>query len=684
MTGGPLASTESSILLTPTSIGPVSVRNRIVSTAHSTRYTSAGIPTDRYLKYQEEKARGGVGLITVGGSAVVSRESAPAFGNIAMYKKAVVPALADIVAACHRHGSKVFIQLTHLGRRTDDHSADWLPTVSSASMREPAHRSYPKQAESWDLDRIEADFVVAAEHAREAGLDGIELEHYGHLLDAFASPWHLANLPEDKRAEAETFPLRVIRAVKKVTRDDMALGVRMSVDERREGGLSIESAVILLQNYIDAGIDFVNVIVGTIESQSRMTHVIPGAGKRSAPFLETVAQIKRAVKIPVIHAAKIDEISTAEHALESGVLDLVGMTRANIADPHLVKKLAEGRSEEIRPCVGARYCLEGGATGGVVCFHNPAVGREATLFHEITHRAPAPRRVVIVGAGPAGLEAAHVAAKLGHKVTLFEAASGPGGQLGTVARLERKRDFAGALDWRMEQARLYGVKFEFGVFADEADILALEPDVVILATGGVPREADAIGIDGSRFIDSIWELFERPVQQRQRTLIFDDEGRYASLDALELLAKTSDRVTYVTPERTVGIDVGSLNFADYQAEFDKYSVEYKLSRRLNAVSLVEDRVLKADLMSDAGQIVESVECDQIFYAGGTWPNDELYEALCVQSSNQGRIDQDAFIEARPQPAVEDAGFRLYRLGDAVSSRNVHAAFVDAHRIALGI
>ena len=220
-------------LLTPYSLAGLQLRNRIVSTAHSSRYTSGGIPTERYRLYQEQKARGGIGLVTLGGSAVVGRDSAPAFGNITMYKDEVVAPLARITESCHDHGSGVMIQLTHMGRRTDDHTSDWLPTVSSASMREPAHRSYPKAAEPWDLDRIVSDFTSAAQRARAAGLDGIELEHYGHLLDAFASPWHLSKLSPEDRSLAAELPKRVIRAVKEVTGEDMVLGVRMAVDEAR-------------------------------------------------------------------------------------------------------------------------------------------------------------------------------------------------------------------------------------------------------------------------------------------------------------------------------------------------------------------------------------------------------------------------------------------------------------------
>lgn len=674
-------------LLSPYQLAGLNLKNRLVSTAHSSRYTSEGIPTERYRAYQEQKARGGVGLVTLGGSAVVSRDSPPAFGNITMYKDEVVDPLARVVESCRTYGSGVFLQLTHLGRRTADHTGDWLPAVSSASLREPAHRAYPKTAESWDEDRIVSDFASAAERAKAAGVDGIELEHYGHLLDAFASPWHLSKLSPDDRARAAQLPERVIRAVADVIGDDMVLGVRMAVDERRPDGLGIDAAHALLSRYVELGIRFVNVIVGTIESATRLSEVIPGAGRKSAPFLETVAEVKRAhPDLTVLHAAKIDDVATARHAISNGVVDLVGMTRATIADPYLVTKIRERREHDIRPCIGARYCLEGGATGGVVCVHNPAVGRERHLYHEIDTTARRCRKVVVVGAGPAGLEAAHVAAKRGHDVTVLEASSEPGGQVNLLVANDRRRDLAGAVDWRVDQARQHGVEFRFGVLADEKVVLGLKPDVVVVATGGLARTPHEAGLHLAEQVEDIWTVFEQPRRRYGTVLLFDDDGRYPSLDAVEVLAKAGNAVVYASPERSVGVEVGALNFADFQATFDRHDVTFALTRGLGAVERREDGRMTATLETEAGAPAERIICDTVFYAGGTSPNDELYQALRVRSSNGGRVDYDAFIRGDPQPQQRDpdSPFALYRVGDAIASRNMHAAILDAHRLALGM
>lgn len=661
------------------------VKNRIASTAHSMRYTLNGMPTDRYVRYNAEKARGGVGLIVVGGSAVVSPDSTPAIGNVVMYRDEVVEPLSRVGEAIHEHAGKALIQLTHMGRRTVDHIGSWLPTVSSAPMREPSHRSFPKQAESWDLDRIVEDFGSAAARACAAGLDGVQLGHFGHLLDAFVSPWHLDQLPAEERALMRGFPLRVIRAVRQSLGEQALLGVRMAVDELRPDGLHLDEAMEVLSGYVEAGVDFVDVVVGTIESSARMNGVIPGTGAKSAPFLETVRAVKQRAGVPVLHATKIHDVVTARRAVEDGIMDLVGMTRPNIADPHLVSKVRAGREQEIRPCVAANQCLEGGSTGGVICVHNPATGREATHLHEVETVRSRSRRVAVVGAGPAGLEAAHTAAQLGHDVTVFEQNPEPGGQVRLISHNDRRQDFQKIIDWRFRQGEAHGVNFRFGR-RPAAEELRECYDAVIVATGGRPPTATGLGIPGDELVSSLWSVFDDPSRHHGEVVLFDDEGRYASLDALELLAKAGNRIAYVTPERAVGVEVGNMNFAAYQRVFDRHEVTSHLSRRLGAVEDAPAGRMTAVLCTDAGAAAQRLVCDCLVYAGGTVPEADVYLALRESSRNKGAVDYPAFITGGTQAktACGPGEFDLFRIGDAVSSRNLHAAVLDGHRIALGL
>ena len=227
-------------LLQPFRLKNITLRNRVVSTSHEPSYTEDGMPKRRYRLYHEEKAKGGVGLTMMGGSAVVAPDSPAAFGNLHLYKDEIVPWLRELAYGVHEHGAAVMCQITHLGRRTSNYDGDWLPVVAPSAIREPAHRSFPKAAEEWDMDRIVRAYADATARCREAGLDGIELEAYTHLLDSFWSP--LTNHRDDEYGMGSLedrlrFPLRVIRAVREAAGPDFVVGIRMSLDEDMPDGL---------------------------------------------------------------------------------------------------------------------------------------------------------------------------------------------------------------------------------------------------------------------------------------------------------------------------------------------------------------------------------------------------------------------------------------------------------------
>ncbi len=295
-----------------------------------------------------------------------------------------------------------------------------------------------------------------------AGLDGIELEAYGHLLDQFWSP--LTNdldAPYGGSLENRMrFSFDVLRAIRARCSDDFIVGVRYSGEERLPGGIARDEGLEIARRLRDSGlIDFLNVVRGHIDTDAGLTDVIPIQGMPSAPHLDFAGEVRAATGFPTFHAARINDVATARHAIASGKLDMVGMTRAHIADPHIVQKIIEGREDDIRPCVGANYCLDRIYQGGAAyCIHNPATGRELEMPHTIVP-ARSTRRITVVGAGPAGLEAARVAAERGHAVTVFEAADEPGGQIRLTALQERRREMISIVHWRMEQCEKRGVAF---------------------------------------------------------------------------------------------------------------------------------------------------------------------------------------------------------------------------------
>ncbi|MGB3246222.1 MAG: N-methylproline demethylase, partial [Sulfitobacter sp.] len=376
-------------LLQPFQLKHLTLRNRIMTTSHEPAYPVDGMPKERYAAYHGERAKAGVALAMTAGSATVSRDSPPVFNNILAYKDEVVPWTRQLTDAVHEHGCAVMIQLTHLGRRTGWNKGDWLPSISSSKHREPAHRAFPKLIEDWDIDRIITDFADAAERMQAGGMDGIELQVYGHLLDQFWSP--LTNdltgpYGADTLENRLRFPMDVLGAVRKRVGTGFIVGFRYTADEAQKGGITPEEGIKISKLLAATGqLDFLNVIRGRIQTDPAMTDVIPVQGMKSAPHLDFAGEVRRATGMPTFHAARIPDVATARHAIQAGLLDMVGMTRAHMADPHIVRKIMEGREDDIRPCVGATYCLDRiYQAGEALCIHNPATGRELTMPHQIS------------------------------------------------------------------------------------------------------------------------------------------------------------------------------------------------------------------------------------------------------------------------------------------------------------
>ena len=301
----------------------VSLRNRLISTAHEPAYTEGGLPKERYRLYHAEKARGGIGMTMIGGSSVVAPDSPQAFGNIELWRDESVRWLKELADDVHAHGAAVMIQITHLGRRTSWAAGEWLPILAPSSIREPAHRAYPKAMEDWDIERVIGAYADAAEKVAEAGLDGIELEAYGHLIDQFWSP--LTNRRDDEHGGSldnrMRFGGRVIAAVRERVGPDFALGVRMVCDEDLPGGIDREEGLSIAGRLAASGaIDFVNVIRGHIDTDEGLSRVIPGMGARSAPHLGFAGEVRGHARLPVMHAARIQDVATARHAIEGGLL----------------------------------------------------------------------------------------------------------------------------------------------------------------------------------------------------------------------------------------------------------------------------------------------------------------------------------------------------------------------------
>ncbi|GAB0113546.1 oxidoreductase [Acidisoma sp. C75] len=669
-------------LLQPYRLKHLTLRNRIMTTAHEPAYAEDGMPKARYRAYHVARAKGGIALTMTAGSASTSRDSPPVFNNVLAYKDEVVPWMRDLADACHEHGAVVMIQLSHLGRRTRWDKGDWLPVVSPSHHREAAHRAFPKKIEDWDITRIIKDYGDAAERMQAAGLDGIELEAYGHLLDQFWSP--LTNTLDAPYGGAlgdrMRFTFEVLREIRRRVGANFILGVRYTADEAQQGGLDRQDGLAISHSLVNSGlVDFLNIVRGHIDTDPGLTDVIPIQGMPSAPHLDLAGEIRAETRAPTFHAARVSDVATARHALQSGKVDMIGMTRAHMTDPDIVAKIVAGREADIRPCVGANYCLDRIYQGGAAfCIHNAATGREETMPH-VNPRAERARKIVIIGAGPAGLEAARVAAERGHQVLVFEAAKDAGGQIRLTAQSPRRREMIGIIDWRLMRCEALGVAFRFNTVAGVDEVLAERPDVVIVATGGLPHTE--ILTEGNDLVVSTWDIIAAEIKPGSNVLLFDDAGDHAALQAAEVLARSGAKLEIMTPDRSFAPEVMAMNLVPYMRSLQPADVTFTVTFRLLSAHRVGNQIL-ARIGSDYGAVLRERVVDQIVINHGTIPLDELYFALKPHSRNLGRIDYDALLAGRTQPGniATDDGFDLFRIGDAVSARNTHAAIFDALRL----
>ena len=665
-------------LFQPLTIKKLTLKNRIMSTSHASGMDDDGIPAERYQRYHEEKARGGLALTMFGGSSNVAPDSPSVFDQLRIDNDGVIPHLQAFSNRIHAQGVALMCQITHLGRRGDSTADNWLPTLAPSSVRETLHRSIPREIDEADIKRIVKAFGAAARRCYEGGLDGLETHAGAHLIGQFFSPDvnHRTDKYGGSLENRARFALMVHEEIRKNVGDDFLLGMRMSVYEDR-GGLSSEDALGIAQLMQREGaIDFLNCTSGRMDTELALAEKnMPGMTQPLAPFLAQIGAVKNELSVPVFHAARITDVATARYAIREGLLDMVAMTRAHIADPQLVNKIRRGEEHRIRPCFGASHCMHKKPS----CIHNPASGRETVLPHVIERITTEPKHVVVVGGGPAGMEAARVAAERGHRVTLLEASARLGGQLLLAARVDWRRDMISVVDWRISELETLKVDVRFNHYAEGADILALEPDVVIVATGGLPNPGSFDGVD---LCSSAWDLLSGDTKAMQRVLVYDGTGRHEAVSCAQQLAADGADITFVTLDDRVAAELGYAERPVHRKKLYEHKVEVLHDLMLLNVRRNGNHLL-ASFRNDLTDEIIDLETDQVVVERGTYPLDAIYQELKSDAVNHGVTDIDALINALPQPfELPAGGYRLYRIGDAVSSRSLHAALLDAFRISI--
>ncbi|MDA9367344.1 FAD-dependent oxidoreductase [bacterium] len=677
-------STSTDPLFQPYTLKHLKLKNRLFSACHEPFLTEESMPKERYRLYHEEKAKGGIGISMIGGSAVVSQDSPGTFGNVDLSDDRVIPWLQKLADTMHRYDCATITQITHMGRRSSWAQGDWLPLIWSSCQREMAHRRFPKIAEEEDIARIIKDYGQAARRAKEGGLDGVEILAFSHLAGSFVSPSQ--NFRDDdwggSLEKRMRFNFEVIKEVRKQVGDDYIVGLRVSGGEGIRGGGNESEAFEIMKRYADSGlVDYLNIVWGASSgNEMSMSRVIPPIGSPSSPFLDKVKAVKARLDIPILHSCGIADVATARHALQSDSVDLVGMTRAHIADPHILKKVAEGDEHRIRPCVGAGHCIDQiYLTGAAYCLHNPATGREKTVPQLIATTDTQKKKIVIIGAGPAGLEAARVSALRGHDVSVFEAAAHAGGQVLTAAKAPRRENLIGVVDWLISELQEIGVPIHTNRYMEAEDIREIRADIVIIATGGIPN-LDFLEF-GSNLAVSTWDVLNGHEPLKKEVLVYDENGTESGPSCAEMMMEGGCKIEFMTRDRLLGSWIGATNYPPMLREIYKKCLKVTTDMQLIGIKEKDGR-LEAHLWNDYSEEASTRLFDQIVVEYGTLPNDDLYFELKPASQNHGQIDITELTKFKPQTLIANttSEFRLYRIGDSVASRNIHASIYEARRL----
>jgi len=532
-------------LFSPITLGGVTLKNRIFSPAHGTSLSRGGLVGDELVAYHEARAAGGAGLIVLEGMGFDAT-----FGYPELYLFAgtddCIPGLRRLADACHGHGCKVFGQLFHAGRAVRaSHDGSRPVTYSASDTPDERYRVVPVPMTKAVIDGVVAAYGDAARRFEKAGLDGVEiLASMGYLIAQFLNA--RTNTRDDAYGGSLDNRLRFLReilaGIRAKTGPAMVLGIRVSGDEMTQGGLTPEEVIEICQA-IDADglVDYFSVIAGSSASPGGWIHVFPPMAIGHAYVAPYAAAIKAKVAKPVLVAGRINQPQTAEQVIASGQADMCGMARPMICDPEFAAKAATGRADDIRACIGCNQACVGHrlAHHGVSCIQHPETGRE--LVYGTLTPATRPRDVMVVGGGPGGMKAASVAARRGHRVTLYERGPRLGGQALLAQLLPGRAEFGGIITNLAREMELAGVTVVKGQEITTEVVREAAPGALILATGALPRPVAVEGGDEAHVVDA-WPVIRGESNVGNSVVVADWRCDWVGLGVAEKLARDGCRV----------------------------------------------------------------------------------------------------------------------------------------------
>ncbi len=638
-------------LFTPIQIGPRTVKNRICCSGHADALAENGMPTERERRYYEEKAIGGVGFMMCFGSASVHPTStARDWNGVELFDDRVIPYLRQFSETMHRYDVPVVAQITHRGRR--GRSIDlWNRLYGPSDVREPNHRENPHVLDNATIDEFVGAFAAAAGRLKAGGFDGCEvMASHGHLIDQFWSQ-NVNRRSDEFGGDLDNrlrFGVRVIEAVREAVGRDFIVGIRVTGDDFLEGGLDNGLMQQICGKLGELGqLDYFNIIGGSAETFVGEAVAVPNMSFRLGVYTHLAASLRKVVDVPVIATGRIVDPVQADRIIAEGFADLCVMNRALIADPHMPNKALAGTLDDIRQCMGYNEgCIDRIYTGrGVTCVQNPVIGRE--LAWATLPPAHDRKRVVVVGGGPAGLEAARVAATRGHAVVLFERSDRLGGQTLIANRAPGRQDFDGATRWSSLQCKKLGVEIRLNHEANIDDVCELQPDVVVIATGATARVPSHLeGLADHRVV-SAWDVLVGTSGELGKVvLVIDEEYGHQGPTTAEYLLDQGHEVDLITSQETIANFLGATTRPPLLRRL--------FGKRAQVFNHLESQALKGGCLIArniwSGDLHEVGPYDSFVYAYGGQPVDTLGGPL-AQRGLAVRVVGDAFAPRSLQHAI---------------------------------
>ena len=665
--------TQYPTLLSPIRLGRHQIRNRVWMAAHATLLVKDNLFTDAHIHYYRERARGGVGVITMEAMAV-HPTTQPYKGKAFAFDPRMVPQYQKIADAVHEHGAKILAQPWHRGRETSS-VASLEPVWAPSPVPDSVYRETPKQMSVADIDAIIEGYRLTARFARLGGLDGVEVHaiSHGYLLNQFLSP--ATNHRRDGFGGSLENRLRIVLEILDATRQetgpDMIVGVRINGDDGHEGGLGPDDwAEIAARLEATGHLDYISVTQGTYLNRMLIYPTTPMPHGYQMP---ATRKIKQAVSIPVVGVGRIVTPAEAEDYLARGDCDMVALARALIADPEWVRKAEQSRPSDIRPCVGANWCMSSiFAQAPIACIHNPAAGAELTFGSGTLTAAALPRRVAVVGGGPAGLRAALTAADRGHTVTLFERQSELGGQVLLWSRAESRQELMGVVDWLTGQLAQRPVTIRRQTIATPEMLEAEEFESIVIATGATGLKHGWTPLHPARWNGpklpgadqhNVWSydevLRDMPVLGPGIVLLDGMGGRQGAVVA-EYLARLGHQVEFVTQLGQASPDLAaSRDWGKVHGMLRRLGVRFTVDSEL--VSIEGQTVHVRDIYT--GERTLRTDVNDVVLVLGAAASDELFHAL------------------EPRRAE---GLHLQLIGDALAPRRASDAIREGEAAARAV